>query len=344
MKKTIFKIIFGLGVLTAADVLAQDIHFSQFDETPLQLNPANTGTSHELRAIANYKSQWQSVNAPFKTFAISVDGRALKKKKNQLGIGLNFFSDNSGAGQLKTNQVNLSLSGIVMLNEHNRLSGGVMGGYAQRSINTNSYQWGNQYDGQSYSSQLPTGENGFGSNFSYVDLAAGITYNYASAQTDISANDQKRVNIGVSVFHPHNPAYSFYGDATRLYAKFVFHGDAAFGISNTNLVLKPSYIVFLQGPTKEITPGMMMQYVLQGVTKYTGNKKFTAISIGGYYRALDAAIVAAKFEYDNCALGVSYDINLSKLTAVSSSRGGLEISLRVAYNRFKRGASPSSFY
>ncbi len=79
------------------------------------------------------------------------------------------------------------------------------------------------------------------------------------------------------------------------------------------MILKPSYIVFLQGPTKEITPGMMFQYVLQGVTKYTGNKKFTAISFGGYYRTMDAVILAAKFEYNNCSLGFSYDVNLSKL-------------------------------
>ncbi len=323
---------------------AQDIHFSQFDETPLQLNPANAGTKYQLRAIANYKSQWQSVNAPFKTFAASIDSRILKSKKHNLGLGVDLFTDNSGGGQLKTTQANFSLSGIIMLNEKNRLSGGMMVGYAQRALTTSGYQWGNQYDGMKYSSLLPTGELASGGNYSFVDLGAGLAYNFATRQTDMSANDQKRVTVGVSLFHPHQPAYSFYGDATRLFMKMVFHGDAAIGISNTNVILKPSYIVFVQGPTKEITPGLSAQYVLQGVTKYTGNKKFTALSIGGYYRALDAFIAVVKFDYDNSSIGVSYDINFSKLSPASSSRGGLEISLRFGYETFRRGATTSAFY
>ena len=48
---------------------AQDIHFSQFEETALQLNPSNAGLQYETRVVVNYKSQWQSVNAPFKTFS-----------------------------------------------------------------------------------------------------------------------------------------------------------------------------------------------------------------------------------------------------------------------------------
>lgn len=331
------------GVLLHTLSFGQDIHFSQFDETPLQLNPANAGVKHELRIIANYKSQWQSVNAPFKTFAFSADGRLLRNKKHHMGLGIDFFSDNSGNGQIKTNQVNLSLSGIIALNENNRLTAGLMGGFTQRGINTNSYTWGNQYNGMTYDATRPTGEIASGANFSYADLGAGLQWSYGTRDADLASNDGKKINIGVAVFHPHQPAYSFYGDQTKLYMKFVFHGDAAIGIRSTNLILRPSYIVFIQGPTKEITPGMMFQYILQGGTKYTNNKKLTTVSVGAYYRAKDALIAAAKLEYNNCAIGFSYDINLSKLKTVSSARGGFEISLRAAFNSFKRGGASSIF-
>jgi type IX secretion system PorP/SprF family membrane protein len=336
-------IIAGLMVLMSGFVTAQDIHFSQFDETPLFLNPANAGTPHEIRAIANYKSQWQSVNAPFKTIAVSVDGRLLKKKKHQMGMGLDFFSDKAGDGQIKTTQINFSLSSIIHLNNNSLLSAGLMAGYVQRSINTSAFSWGNQYDGLTYDAKRPTGEPNVGSNFSYSDFAAGIQYSYGSREMYMTANNAKRMTIGVSVFHPHQPAYSFYGDDTKLYAKFVFHGDGAIGIKNSDLVLKPSYIVFIQGPTKEITPGLSFQYILEGDSKYTGIKKFTAISLGGYYRAMDAAIAVVKLEYNSCTIGFSYDINLSKLKAVSNTRGGFEISLRYAYNTYKRGGTKSKF-
>lgn len=331
-------------MLMSFSTLAQDIHFSQFDETPVLLNPANVGVPHEIRVIANYKSQWQSVNAPFKTTALTVDGRLLKKKKNHLGLGLDFFSDKAGAGQIKTTQINFSLSGMVLINKSNLISAGIMAGFVQRGLNTNSYSWSNQYNGLAYDASRPNGESNQAVNFNFIDLGAGIQYSFGSHEMYMSANNAKRLNLGVAVFHPHQPAYSFYGDATRLYAKFVFHGDAAIGIKNSNIVLKPSYVVFLQGPTKEITPGLTAQYILQGDSKYTGIKKFMAISLGGYYRAKDAFIGLIKLEYNSCAIGFSYDVNLSKLRTVSNTKGGYEISLRYAFNTYRRGATTSSFF
>lgn len=341
--KTFFNIKAACGLATslllsmAFPGFSQDIHFSQFDETPLQLNPANAGLQYDVRAIGNYKSQWQSVNAPFKTFAFSGDMRLLKNKKNHLGLGINFFSDNSGSSQIKTNQVNLSFSGIVAVNDKSFLSGGLMAGYAQRSLNRTAYSWNNQYNGMAYDASIASGEPVSFNNFGYLDLGLGVAYSYGSKEMYMTANDAKSFNIGVSVFHPNQPKYSYYSDNTKLYAKLVFHGDGAFGLKNTNLVLKPSYIVFIQGPTKEITPGMTFQYVMQDASKYTGKKKFTAFSLGGYYRAKDAFIALAKFEYDSYSIGFSYDVNMSQLRTVSSTRGGFELSLRAAFNQ-RRGS------
>ena len=68
-------LIFGMGIILFNHVRAQDIHFSQFDETPLLLNPANTGIHHDLRVITNYRDQWQSIGAPYKTFAFAADAK-----------------------------------------------------------------------------------------------------------------------------------------------------------------------------------------------------------------------------------------------------------------------------
>ncbi|MBL0327900.1 MAG: PorP/SprF family type IX secretion system membrane protein [Bacteroidetes bacterium] len=316
--------------------VAQDIHFSQFDETQLQLNPADAGVQHEVRVVTNYKNQWQSVGSPYKTFALSADARLLKDKKHHLGLGVDVFSDKAGDANLKSNQVNLSLSGVINVSQYSKVSAGLMTGFGQRSITLDGLEWGSQYDGMNYNAALPTGETAIPQTFSFVDLGAGIQYSYGNSEMYISANDARRINIGASIFHPHNPNYTFYGDSRQiLHTKYVFHGNAAIGVKNTNLVLKPSYIVFLQGATKEITPGLTFQYILQEGSKYTKNKKPAAFSIGGYYRVQDAFIAVAKFEYANYSIGLSYDVNLSKLKTVSKARGGFEISLRFI--------SPSAF-
>ena len=72
---------------------AQDTHFSQLTQTPLLLNPALTGMSHDLMAVLNFKDQWKSVSAvPYRTFNMGVD-MAYNKKKNgsHLGVGLDVF-------------------------------------------------------------------------------------------------------------------------------------------------------------------------------------------------------------------------------------------------------------
>ncbi|MGZ4033459.1 MAG: PorP/SprF family type IX secretion system membrane protein [Bacteroidia bacterium] len=327
-RKAFYMSLFG-GIFISASSFAQDIHFSQFDETSLQLNPADAGVQHDVRVVTNYKNQWQTIGSPYKTFALSADTKLLRSKKNHLGLGIDFFSDKAGDAKMATTQVNLSLSGIVTLNEKSVLSGGLMTGIAQRSIDLTGLQWGNQYNGLSYDGSLPTGETTAPMSYSFVDLGAGVQYSYGTNEMYISANDARKVNLGVSVFHLHQPTYSFYGEkAQKLYTKIVLHGDAAIGVKNTNLVLKPSYMIFIQGPTKEITPGLAFQYILQEGSKYTGNKKPAAFTLGGYYRVQDAFIGTAKFEYSNYAIGLSYDVNLSKLKTVSKTRGGFEISLR----------------
>lgn len=308
---------------------AQDIHFSQFDETPLQLNPANAALYHDIRVITNYKSQWQSVGLPYRTFAFSGEVKLLHEKKNNLGLGIDFFNDKAGDAQMKTSQANISLSGIIPLNEKSVLSGGLMFGFAQRSLSDANLTWENQYNGMAYDASLPSGETNSISNYSYPDLGVGIKYSYGTDELYISANNSRKINIGASIFHPHQPVYSFYGDKSQnLHMKVVLHGDAAFSIKNTNLILKPSYIVLIQGAAKEITPGITYQYIIQEGSKYTLNKMPTAFSVGSYYRAKDAIILVAKFEYANYAIGFSYDVNHSKLRTVTSARGGYEISLR----------------
>lgn len=335
-----------LGTVTfSLSLHGQDIHFSQFAETPLQLNPANTGVHHDVRVIANYKNQWKAVGSPYKTFALSGDLKLLKDKNHHLGLGIDFFNDKAGDANMGTSQGNISLSGIINVNDKSIISAGLMGGFTQRSMDASKLQWGNQYDGMAYNPALATGETSAISSYTFADLGAGIQYSYGTDEMYISANNAKKLNIGVSVFHPHRPVYSYYKDASqRLHMKLVLHGDAAIGVPNSNLVLKPSYIVFIQGAVKEITPGMTFQYILQEASKYTKNKKPAAFSLGCYYRLNDAAIALAKFEYANYSIGFSYDINMSKLKTVTNTRGGFEISLRfISPGAFNKSSSKSKF-
>ena len=108
----------------------------------------------------------------------------------------------------------------------------------------------------------------------------------------------------------------------------VVYGQATIGVKNTNFAIAPAVLIQRQGPNQEILAGSLVRYMLKEDSKYTGYVKGATISAGGYYRNRDAFIAAALFEFSTYGIGLSYDFNLSGLTAVSSGRGGLEITLR----------------
>jgi len=52
----------ALFLVLSFQLHAQDIHYSQFDRSPLNINPALTGLfKGDLRFIGNYRSQWNRV-------------------------------------------------------------------------------------------------------------------------------------------------------------------------------------------------------------------------------------------------------------------------------------------
>ena len=46
-----------LATVLATDLRAQDPHFSQYNETPIYINPALAGVAYDVRANLNYRCQ-----------------------------------------------------------------------------------------------------------------------------------------------------------------------------------------------------------------------------------------------------------------------------------------------
>ncbi len=311
---------------------AQDIHFSQFFHAPLFLNPALTGIYNgNHRGIINYKDQWRTVASPYKTFAGSYDTRFMYTDDDQFGIGGAFFSDAAGDLKMGTNQINILASYQKQLTPEMGFSFGIRGGFGQTSLKGGSelQQWGNQYDGSVYNPNLPTGEVNSIDNFSYGDFSAGALWQYGFNENYITANDQFNIQFGIALDHINRPRQSFYSDKNeRIYSRLVFHGNSEIGISNTNLSIVPQFIYFKQGPASELNLGSMFKFKLQEASKHTMWIKSAFASLGGYYRAKDAFIIATRIEFLGYALGISYDINTSNLREASKGKGGLEFSLQ----------------
>jgi type IX secretion system PorP/SprF family membrane protein len=335
-------LIFASAVLSIGDSFAQDIHFSQFYETPSLLNPALTGVSNNLRGSLQYKNQWGSVTVPYKTFAASFEmkfnqkdwegngaGGVHKSVSKNLAGGISFLSDKAGDGAMGTTQVTFSLASQVFLDAKNSLGVGLQASLAQKSIDQSKLIWPNQYNGSSYDQSINPVENFSSGKFIYGDYAAGILWTYGKGEMYMTANDEIKANAGVTLHHINRPKESYISDISETAnMRFVVHGGLVFGIKNTSVGIAPSFMLNYQGTSKEIIFGSLFKYALRDDSKYTGNIKSAMISIGGYYRNNDAIIPTLLLEMGQYAFGLSYDINVSDLHVASNYHGGVEIMLR----------------
>jgi hypothetical protein len=84
----------------------QDLHFSQFFNSPQSTNPANTGfiPDADYRLGAHYRNQWSSVmTVPYKTSSIFGDVQLFRDRLENgwLGVGGLLLSDVAGSGSLR---------------------------------------------------------------------------------------------------------------------------------------------------------------------------------------------------------------------------------------------------
>ncbi|GIV33610.1 MAG: hypothetical protein KatS3mg031_1145 [Chitinophagales bacterium] len=322
-----------LAVILGFQSFGQDPHFSQYNSSPLNVNPAMTGLfSGNYRFTAIFRSQWSSIlrdeTIPmFRTFSASFDLRIgiPASRHDAIGVGLSFINDKAGDAAYGTNQPNLSVAYLKSLNSQGNhfLSAGVQAGLGFRSIDYTRLRFGNQFDAAigDFNPNINNNEN-FNNNFTFFDLGAGVFWYYFP---------KKRTNFwaGFSVSHVNMPNQSFGSGDARLYIKYTGTGGVQVPLSNT-LDLLPSFLILSQGPAFETQVGTYLK-VLFVPNEPQGN----AFYIGPWYRivrgyqkgiASDALILATRFDVASFSFGFAYDLNFSELTDATNSRGAFEVS------------------
>lgn len=346
MTKHIFILLLIGSLIIPIRAIAQDFHFSQFNENSSLINPALTGSSGVLKASVAYRDQWRSVTTPYTTYGVGVESRFktsgwkevegksmtfTKQSFNRLTGGLSFYSDKAGDGNLRTTQVNVSLATFVPINKNSNLSLGLQGSLVQRKIDFANLVFSNQFNGTNYDASMANGENAAAVSFMYPDFGAGLAWNYLDKGTKstISNNMQNKGTVGVAIFHINQPTQAYLvANNPKISFKYVLHGDFLVGFRNSSFAIAPAYLIQLQATNHEIIGGTHVKYYFKQNSKYTGYKQSNAVSLGAFYRYMDALIIAFGYEKNQFGIGISYDLNVSGLSKVSKLSGGPEITLK----------------
>lgn len=324
-------LVVACGLMIGFSSTAQDIHFTQFYMSPLNLNPAMTGVNNcKTRMIVNYRNQWASAlgaNA-YNTYSVSYDQKMPIGREDYFGIGGSLWGDVAGESRFGTTQGRLSLSYSKKMAGYRKSASylviGADAALTQRRISTGDLRWPSQIDGNGFDPTKPTGEIDFDGDFIYPDIGAGLMW--------FSVLDERtNYYLGAALHHLNQPNVSFLGsNPVSLYSRATLHGGAQFPIAQRMSVL-PFFVYMSQGPHKEFNGGASLRFAM-GPSR-TSNQSW---QIGAWYRLgtkvegglhSDAIILSTRFNYDQFNIGFSYDLTVSDFAQAGSGNGSFEFSL-----------------
>lgn len=308
-------------LLIVLQTYAQDPNFSQFFASPLTLNPALTGKFNgQVRVAGNYRNQWPTINNAFRTSTVSADFGILGNRipeYDQFGVGVMGMYDINGDGVMKNSFISGSMAYHKGLDEdgYHQIGVGFSGTYAQRRLDVSKLDFEDELTSLGFTGNTSEifGGTGF-RNINYADVNAGIIYNGAT-------NDYNNFYIGASVYHINRPKVSFQNAQYIMNPRFTIHGGGYFPIADATTLFVSANHQRQAGASETI---------LGAAVGFTVNQDFespTDVYAGAWFRYGDAIIPYAGLEFGNYRLGISYDVNVSRLSAASQRRGGMEISL-----------------
>ena len=309
---------------------AQDLHFSQFMNSPLVTNPANTGFIPEgdYRLGANYRNQWSSImSIPYKTMSVFGDIQTMSNEYNTgwLGVGGLLLRDVAGSGNLTSTKIYGSVAYHQMINAGSLVSLGFNVGWANKQINVSNLKFPDQFDGHFFDSHLPTSVSLDRDNINYLDMQAGMNYAYFP-------DDKTYINAGYSVMHINRARESFFeaqsGIDNRIAMRHNAFINGSFKISDL-VILNPNVYFSTQAKSYEVVGGLNAHYNLSG----DGEKILIA---GLYYRHQDAVVPMIGLGLKDYTFTFTYDATISTLRNYNNTRGALEFSLikQGAFDRY----------
>jgi len=296
---------------------SQDIHFSQFDASLLNLSPAYTGLfDGDYRFSSVYRSQWSAVPVSYSTFNFNAEGRYLPnlRKSDRVGIGLMFNSDKAGDSGYGTNQIYLSGSYSHYLKADSSLlfSYGANIGFCSVGFDYSKMTFDSQYsDGLGFNRTITSGENFARTRKNYADFNLGFALQYVF-------NKINKLTFATSAHHLSRPNINYQGtEVSRLDIKTTNCISFTRPISSKIDIITEALLNF-QGKNYELIPHLSFKY-------YTNKFENQAILAGMCWRSRDAFIFRLGYQVQSFQSGVAYDINISKFNAATNRRGAFEL-------------------
>src|SRR5688572_28095402 len=290
IRKKYFQLCILLCLGCIGHLNAQDLHFSQFYETPMLRNPALAGLfTGDYKVQAAMRSQWNSFQNGYRTGSLNGEYKMpVGNGDDYITAGLQFLYDKSGSVNFSTTQILPGINYHKSLNNTKPvyISFGIMVGILRKSIDVSRITTDAQYQ-DFYNGDLPIGENNLLPDFSTWDASAGVSFN-----SSFGKSEQNLLFLGASYLHLNRPSNSFYRSAgIELNPKYVFSAGVRLGVNEfSSFIIQADHA--LQGEFRETMAGALYNYNL---SKNPDDDDYI-LSFGTFLRWKDAVIPVIKLQ------------------------------------------------
>lgn len=349
MNKLYFRSWWSTILFTLAfNLNSQDLHYSQFINSPANLNPGLTGAfSGDMRFVSNLKPQWNSVPVSYLQMTASIDTRFFNKDETgPLAVGLYFDYDQAGDSKLTFLQLSFTGSYSFKFDKKRRnyLTIGLTGSAVQRSFDFFKLNFDSQYVPEvGVDFTRDNGEIFDKTKVVFGDFATGINLHLAAPF------DRSNMDIGLGVFHVNEPSKGFLPNTEihlgRRYSGYFAgtkvinsHMDILTNVVSQYQVVKGNETskkawhreliigtgtrrFLVSRPTKLIAVEAGIMGRLSGKLKQTDSK-----FVNFFTYDFDALIPYLGYHFNGWKITLSYDINLSPFHEATLGLGGMEVS------------------
>ncbi|MDP1811876.1 MAG: PorP/SprF family type IX secretion system membrane protein [Sediminibacterium sp.] len=310
-------------IISSSAGYGQDPHFSQYFSSPLTFNPAMTGYFNGAHRFSfNVRNQWAALGDPYTTGTASFDTKIFKNaigSNDRWGLGVHALYDQSSGGIYKNSYLSVSTGFNKGLDaEGDQSIGiGVQASIAGNSVDFSKISFNSQFTGGGFDLSIPSGETILNRAITYVDLNAGILYNY----TDESGN---QFSLGAAMFHILRPKLSYFSNNNpQLAQRFTIHAGAGFAVGEQDNIFVTAHLME-QGGANEYVLG-----AAYGITLGTSDKQ---LYTGAWLRVNDAVYPYLGLRANEYQVGLSYDITRSGISRVNKWSGSTELSFIYYFN------------
>jgi type IX secretion system PorP/SprF family membrane protein len=313
--------IIGIGLIAAFafnGLKAQDAQFTQFNASPLFVNPGYTGTTPQQRFTLVSRLQWPNLPVGLNAHVVSYD---LSVPNLNSGFGAYIYTEQGGSIGWRQTTANLSYSYALTIFDKWVIRPGLQFGYGLQNINLGDFSG----DGRDPDNSLPdeslasiSGSRGF------FNFAGGLLlYN-------------KQAWLGFAVYNLSEPNVALNdNNVQELPRRFHLHGGFKFplyrGVRRVSRIptLAPSFLYKSQGEFSQLDLGVNFEY--------------NPIQVGIWYRGVpffgenistqDAVAMLLGIRFQKLEVGYSYDFTISSLGAQSGGAHELSLVFQFQYER-----------